>query len=81
MSQTISIRDPRLVSFFKPYEDGDHVTLGDKTWEVKQGMQGWYLTDTGDYKGAHPVISRVLGMIDLIHLIENQFFRMQLATA
>lgn len=74
-------RDPRIVSFFRPYMVGDVVKLGDKLWAFAQGMQGWYLTDTGDYKGEHPVVRNVHAMIDLIGLVEREFVNMQLQPA
>lgn len=76
-SAYICRRDPRIVSYFRPYESGDVVTLGDKDWSLAQGMHGWYLTDTGDYKGAHPAIRNVLSMTDLIRYVEREFVNLQ----
>jgi hypothetical protein len=77
VTSSISRRDPRIVSYFRPYMHGDVVTLGNKDWQLLQGMKGWYLTDTGDHHGAHDVVKNINAMIDLIRQIEIQFMGFQ----
>lgn len=64
-------RDPTKVSMFAPYEADDIVSLGGKDWQVKSDVNGWYLTDTGNWRGTHPTIKNVKAMSDLIRAIEQ----------
>ena len=74
---TLTRRNPRIVSFFRPYEEFDLVTLGEKDWILRQDVHGWYITDTGDYRGMHHKIQKVKSMIDLIGMIERLYFSLQ----
>jgi hypothetical protein len=65
-------RAPFKVNFANPYEDGNIVKLDGKPWQVRSGMNGWYLTDTGNYRGTHPVVRDVKSMSDLIGMVEQQ---------
>lgn len=64
-------RDPAKVSMFNPYEDGDIVTIDGQDWTVKQDTPGWYLTNTGNWRGTHPTIRNVKAMADLIRAVEQ----------
>ena len=64
-------RDPKVVSMFCPYLWDDVVSIGGQDWTVRQNMQGWYLTATGDRRGQHPVIHGIKAMADLIREVEQ----------
>jgi hypothetical protein len=64
-------RDPTKVSMFNPYEAGDIVTIDGQDWTVKQDTPGWYLTNTGNWRGQHPTIRNVKAMADLISMVEQ----------
>ena len=64
-------RDPKVVSIFRPYLGGDVVSIGGQDWTVRQDMQGWYLTATGDWRGQHPNIHGIKAMADLIREVEQ----------
>ncbi|HIH2745412.1 TPA: hypothetical protein ACYLN4_001092 [Burkholderia lata] len=64
-------RDPTKVSYFVPYLSGDVVDLGGQDWQVKHDTPGWYLTNTGDWKGEHPTIHHINSMNELIYRIEQ----------
>lgn len=64
-------RDPTKVSMFHPYEDGDIVAIDGQDWTVKQDTPGWYLTNTGNWRGTHPTIRNIKAMADLIREVEQ----------
>ncbi len=64
-------RDPTTVSMFNPYYVGDVVTIAGQDWQIQQDMPGWYLTNTGNWRGTHPTIQRIRSMADLIREIER----------
>ncbi|TXH46821.1 MAG: hypothetical protein E6Q97_28735 [Desulfurellales bacterium] len=64
-------RDPTKVSMFNPYEDGDIVSIDGQDWTVKQDTPGWYLTNTGNWRGTHPTIRNIKAMADLIREVEQ----------
>ncbi|WP_321967000.1 hypothetical protein [Burkholderia cepacia] len=66
-------RDPIQVSYFTPYMIGDVVDLGGQEWQVKHDTPGWYLTNTGDWRGEHPTIHHIKSMNDLIAHIEQAY--------
>lgn len=68
---TGSRRDPAKVTMFNPYEDGDIVTIDGQDWTVKQDTPGWYLTNTGNWRGTHPTIRNIKAMADLIRGVEQ----------
>lgn len=68
---TNSRRDPRSVTMFNPYLEGDIVTLDGKDWTVRSDMPGWYLTNTGNWRGQHPTIHSIKSMEVLIREIEQ----------
>lgn len=70
-SATGSRRDPAKVSMFAPYEDGDVVSIDGQDWTVKQDTPGWYLTNTGNWRGTHPTIRNIKAMADLIREVEQ----------
>ncbi len=70
-SATANRRDPTKVSAFTPYQDGDIVSIGGQDWTIRQDMPGWYLTNTGDWKGKHPTIRDIKAMNDLIAQVEQ----------
>jgi hypothetical protein len=69
----LNMRDPEKVSMFNPYNDGDSVKIGNTVWYVKGEISGWYLTNTGNWKGTHPTINKIKSMSDLITLVERAF--------
>ncbi|CAE6795638.1 hypothetical protein R70006_05060 [Paraburkholderia domus] len=64
-------RDPMQVGYFTPYMIGDVVQLDGEDWQVKHDTPGWYLTNTGTWKGEHPTIHHINSMNELIHCIEQ----------
>lgn len=66
-----SRRDPKAVSMFNPYLDGDVVSIDGQDWTVRQDMPGWYLTNTGNWRGQHPSIHGIKAMADLIREVEQ----------
>ena len=64
-------RDPTTVSMFNPYQVGDIVMIAGQDWQIQQDMPGWYLTNTGNWRGTHPTIQRIRSMADLIREIER----------
>ena len=65
----MNYRDPHFVSYFNPYCEGDIVKINNQDWTIKNEVNGWYLTNTGNWKGTHPEIKGIKSMIDLIGLI------------
>lgn len=66
-----SRRDPRVVSMLNPYLEGDVVSIDGQDWTVRQDMPGWYLTNTGNWRGQHPTIHGIKDMADLIREVEQ----------
>jgi hypothetical protein len=66
------VRDPFKVNFTNPYQDGDIVKIDGKPWQVRNDTAGWYLTDTGNWRGTHPVVRDVKSMNNLIGMVEQQ---------
>ncbi|WP_432263128.1 hypothetical protein [Cupriavidus sp. TMH.W2] len=71
-------RNPMQVSYFNPYRIGDVVQLDGEDWQVKHDTPGWYLTNTGTWKGEHPTIHRINSMNELIHRIEQALLAVQI---
>ncbi|MGF6440097.1 hypothetical protein [Paraburkholderia youngii] len=66
-------RIPTQVSYFTPYTIDDVVNFGGQDWQVKHDTPGWYLTNTGTWRGTHPTIHHITSMNELIHRIEQAF--------
>lgn len=64
-------RDPTKVNLANPYEVGDTVTISGQDWTVGNDTSGWYLTTTGNWRGAHPTIRNIQAMTDLIREVER----------
>lgn len=71
-NKPVNLRDPYQVTAFNPYNDGDAVKLGDTVWTIKNDTDGWYLTDTGDWKGKHAKVKGIKDMVTLIGMIERE---------
>ena len=74
-------RDPRLVSYFRPYEAGDVVEIAGKDWMLVQGMHGWSLCEAAGENAVHNTIRDVRDMLALIGLVERAFLNGQLIPA